>query len=49
MQRVRKYIPFVVINNMKCFKHYVTPRFPKLEFVNELLEVREFNEKLIFK
>ncbi len=36
IQRVRKYIPFFVINNMKCIKHYITSRFLKLGFVNEL-------------
>ncbi len=36
IQRVRKYIPLVVINYMKCIKLYTTSRFPKLKFLKEL-------------
>ncbi len=37
MQRERKYIPFTVINNTKCIKHYITSRLVKLVFVKERL------------
>ncbi len=32
---------------MKCIKHYITARFPKLGFAKELQGVYDFNEKLI--
>ncbi len=43
---LRKCIPFIVINHMKCIKHYIMSRFP-IGFVKELQGVYEFNEKLI--
>ncbi len=46
MQRVRELVPFILIYNMKCIKHYITSRFPKLGFVKELQGGCEFNEKL---
>lgn len=39
IQRESKYIPFGVINSMKCIIHYATSRFPKLGFVKELTGV----------
>ncbi len=47
IQREIKCIPSVIINNMVCIKHYIMPKCPELGFVKELLEVCEFNEKLI--
>ncbi len=42
MQRERKYIARIVINNMKCIKHYF--KVSKLLFFKELQGVREFYE-----
>ncbi len=47
IQRERKYIHCVIINNTKCIKHYIMPICPELGFVKELRDVCEFNEKLI--
>ncbi len=47
IQKVGKYIPFVLINNMECIKHNIMSRFPKLVFVKELQRFHEFKEKLI--
>ncbi len=47
MQRKRKYILFVVINNIKWIKHYIISRFSKLRYMKEMQEVCEFDEKLI--
>ncbi len=47
MQRVKKkLVPFIVIYNMKCIKHYIMSKFPKLGFVKEMQGGCEFNEKL---
>ncbi len=45
--RERKYIPFVVIKNMKCNCRLFTSRFPKMGLKKELQGVREFNKKQI--
>ncbi len=43
IQKVRKYFPFVVINNMKCIKYYA--KVSKTGCVKELQGVYEFPVK----
>jgi len=33
IRREWKYIPFLVINNIKCIKYYITSGFPRLGYV----------------
>ncbi len=39
-------VPFIIIYNMKCIKHYITSKFPKLGFVKKRQGGSEFNEML---
>ncbi len=41
IQRERKYTLFIIINNMKCMKHYIKSRFVKELQVCEFSETEE--------